>query len=153
MAGRHSPLVGLEFALRHLVFLQGLEDLGFSMPFFMWCNSRGASYRLWVRLDRAFETLELFQECRISHLPRTGSDHCPLPLGLGHSTSVRSSFLLSRASESAEEVFTSIWPSPMLPLFDLQARLSLLAFRLRRLHWKVFGSIEANLEEAFGWPS
>ncbi len=66
---------------RDFVQLNGLVDLGFSGPRFTWCNNQPGGARVWERLDRAFASPDWilrFPTCRVSHLPRIASDHCPL---------------------------------------------------------------------------
>jgi len=52
-------------------------------PEFMWCSNQGGCARLRERLDRELANevwIDLFLESSIMHLPRIGSDHCPLLL-------------------------------------------------------------------------
>lgn len=68
-------------ALQSLVFRQGLFDLGFHGPAHTWCNNRALGRRISSRIDRSFGNsafLDLFPNCSLQHLVRTGSDHNPL---------------------------------------------------------------------------
>ncbi|XP_069145909.1 uncharacterized protein [Solanum lycopersicum] len=61
----------------------GLADIGFSGHKFTWSNKRGINHRVWKRLDRALVNdswLEKMPQTTITHLPTTGSEHCPLLL-------------------------------------------------------------------------
>ncbi|WMV46970.1 hypothetical protein MTR67_040355 [Solanum verrucosum] len=59
----------------------GLTDLGFHGQKFTWCNHKDGEARIWKRLDRAIvndKWIEVMPMSNITHLPSTGSDHCPL---------------------------------------------------------------------------
>nr|CAD1829964.1 unnamed protein product [Ananas comosus var. bracteatus] len=74
---------------RDFIASHDLVDLGFSGPSFTWCNNRCWVERIWRRIDRALATsswLLRYPECRVDHLPRTGSDHAPLLVSLHQHT-------------------------------------------------------------------
>lgn len=81
LGGRPFTSPRVSRALQHLVSVQGFEDLGFSDPYFTWCNGQAPHRLIWSRIDRAFGNarfLDLFPICRVRHLARTGSDHSPI---------------------------------------------------------------------------
>lgn len=60
-----------------------LLDLGFEGPKFTWSNGRQNGHLIRTRIDRSHANNEwssLFPNCKVFHLPRTHSDHCPLLL-------------------------------------------------------------------------
>ncbi|XP_073101452.1 uncharacterized protein [Elaeis guineensis] len=68
---------------RNFVNSSSLIDLGFSGSAFTWCNNRFGHARVWERLDRALANdgwINYFPDSIVTHLPRIGSDHCPLLL-------------------------------------------------------------------------
>ena len=70
-------------AFRNIINKCGFKDLGYSGFDFTWCNQQEGSDRIYLRLDRAFATLDWighFSNIRVQHLDETTSDHCPLLL-------------------------------------------------------------------------
>ncbi|KAK8936381.1 hypothetical protein KSP39_PZI013102 [Platanthera zijinensis] len=91
---------------RPFVYLQGslemdaavteldLQELGFTGSAFTWCNNQPGLGRVLGRLDRVFVNsivLDVIPLGSVRHLPRVGSDHCPLLLALGHVQNARQS--------------------------------------------------------------
>ena len=59
----------------------GFKDLGYLGPDFTWCNMQSGGSRMYLRLDRAFATIDWidkFSEVKINHLVDSTSDHCVL---------------------------------------------------------------------------
>ena len=70
-------------AFRNIINKCGFKDLGYLGFDFTWCNQQEGSDRIYLRLDRAFATLdwiEHFSNVRVQHLDETTLDHCPLLL-------------------------------------------------------------------------
>lgn len=149
-------------ALQNLVFRQGFEDLGFSAsaPYFTWCNGQAPPKRIWSRIDRAFGNslfLNLFPDCRVRHLPRTGSDHSPVllyPL-----------MPASRQSLSRPKRFALFWldvqglsdlvvkgldaqvcQNPSDLLTALPSRLSTIFDLVKSHSWSALGDLESSLD-------
>ncbi|XP_059277625.1 uncharacterized protein LOC132031709 [Lycium ferocissimum] len=54
---------------------------GFHGAHYTWCNNWGHPRTIWKRLDRLLineEWFDLFNDTKVTHLSRTGSDHAPL---------------------------------------------------------------------------
>ncbi|KAK9942560.1 hypothetical protein M0R45_008218 [Rubus argutus] len=67
--------------LRGFMDLNGLIDVGFSGPKFMWENRRTGTELIRERLDRAIvnsQWLTSWPNTSVDHAARVGSDHCPL---------------------------------------------------------------------------
>ena len=63
---------------RGVVNLCGFKDLGYSRTDFTWCNMQSGDNRVYLRLDRAFETsdwIDMFGEVRVNHLVDSTSNH------------------------------------------------------------------------------
>ena len=59
----------------------GFKDLGYLGPDFTWCNMQSGDSRKYLKLDRAFATIDWidkFSEVKINHLVDSTSDHCAL---------------------------------------------------------------------------
>ena len=70
-------------AFRNVVNRCGFKYTGYSGSKYTWCNQREGEDRMYLRLDRAFATLDWlahFRDIKVRHLVDTTSDHCPLLL-------------------------------------------------------------------------
>ena len=70
-------------AFRNVVNRCGFKDMGYSRSKYTWCNQREGEDRMYLRLDRAFATLDWlahFRDIKVRHLVDTTFDHCPLLL-------------------------------------------------------------------------
>lgn len=59
----------------------GMTDMGFVGSRYTWCNNMDLRHRIWKRLDRILVNdswEQQFQNIKMKHLGRTGSDHRPL---------------------------------------------------------------------------
>ncbi|XP_019232504.1 PREDICTED: uncharacterized protein LOC109213198 [Nicotiana attenuata] len=68
---------------RHCINTCNLTDLGFKGSIYTWWNGRSEEDCIFKRLDRCFGNIELqqtFPGLEITHLSKTGSDHCPMLL-------------------------------------------------------------------------
>ncbi|XP_019230596.1 PREDICTED: uncharacterized protein LOC109211515 [Nicotiana attenuata] len=68
---------------RHCINTCNLTDLGFKGSIFTWWNGRADVDCIFKRLDRCFGNMEFqqtFPDLEVTHLPKIGSDHCPLLL-------------------------------------------------------------------------
>ncbi|XP_056687673.1 uncharacterized protein [Spinacia oleracea] len=71
--------------LQSFINAAGLVDVGFNGNPYTWTNSRDGADMIKERLDRALfnaSWLEQFPHTKVSHLPRTYSDHAPLIISL-----------------------------------------------------------------------
>lgn len=63
----------------------GIIDMEYEGPKFIWYNNRIGLGRAWERLDRAFaigKWMDLYPETKINHLMRYASDHYPIFIAL-----------------------------------------------------------------------
>ena len=70
-------------SFRGVVNRCGFKDMGYCGANFTWCNQQEGVDRVYLRLDRAFATLdwlEHFCNIKVHHLVDTTFDHCPLLL-------------------------------------------------------------------------
>ncbi|XP_019242042.1 PREDICTED: uncharacterized protein LOC109222093, partial [Nicotiana attenuata] len=68
---------------RHCINTCNLSDLGFKGSIFTWWNGRSEDDCIFKRLDRCFGNIELqqtFPGLEVTHMSKTGSDHCPMLL-------------------------------------------------------------------------
>ncbi|XP_019242361.1 PREDICTED: uncharacterized protein LOC109222455, partial [Nicotiana attenuata] len=68
---------------RHCINTCNLADLGFKGSIYTWWNGRSEEDCIFKRLDRCLGNMELqqtFPGLEITHLSKTGSDHCPMLL-------------------------------------------------------------------------
>ncbi|XP_019240885.1 PREDICTED: uncharacterized protein LOC109220870 [Nicotiana attenuata] len=68
---------------RHCINTCNLSDLGFKGSIYTWWNGRSDEDCIFKRLDRCLGNSELqhsFPGLQVTHLSKTGSDHCPLLL-------------------------------------------------------------------------
>ncbi|XP_019257607.1 PREDICTED: uncharacterized protein LOC109235809 [Nicotiana attenuata] len=68
---------------RHCINTCNLTDLGFKGSIFTWWNGRAEEDWIFKRLDRCFANMEfqqLFPGLEVTHLPKIGSDRCPIYL-------------------------------------------------------------------------
>lgn len=70
-------------AFQNIVGKCDFKDMGYSGPDYTWCNQQEGEDRVYIRLDRAFATMEWldhFQNIKVQHLVDTTSDHFPILL-------------------------------------------------------------------------
>ncbi|XP_038971839.1 uncharacterized protein LOC120104572 [Phoenix dactylifera] len=139
---------------RDFVQLNGLVDLGFSGPRFTWCNNQPGGARVWERLDRAFASPDWilrFPTCRVSHLPRIASDHCPLLISTSSVSGHHSPFRFEKiwlSYPQSWDIVREAWRVPVRgdAMRRVSRKLELTKRRLRRWNREVVGDIFRRLE-------
>ncbi|XP_038978822.1 uncharacterized protein LOC120109143 [Phoenix dactylifera] len=139
---------------RDFVSRTGLVDLGFSGPQFTWCNNQLGSARVWERLDRAFASSNWilhFPTCRVSHLPRVASDHCPLLISTSSGPSHHSPFRFEKVWLSypqSWDIVRKAWRIPVRgdAMHRVSRKLELAKRRLRRWNRETVGDIFRRVE-------
>ncbi|XP_070008698.1 uncharacterized protein [Nicotiana sylvestris] len=81
---------------RHCMNTCNLFDLGFKGSIYTWWNGRAEEDCIFKRLDKCMANIDfqqMFPRIEVTHLPKTGSDHCPMLLKCNlESTVVKKSF-------------------------------------------------------------
>ncbi|XP_008779502.2 uncharacterized protein LOC103699235 [Phoenix dactylifera] len=139
---------------RDFVSRTGLVDLGYSGPQFTWCNNQLGSARVWERLDRAFASPDwflLFPTCRVTHLPRIASDHCPLLISTSLGPRHYSPFRFDKVWLSYPQSWDIVRDAWRLPvrgdaMHRVSRKLELAKRRLRRWNREVVGDIFRRVE-------
>ncbi|XP_038981158.1 uncharacterized protein LOC120110407 [Phoenix dactylifera] len=139
---------------RDFVSRTGLVDLGFSGPHFTWCNNQLGSARVWERLDRAFASPDWilrFPTCRVSHLPRIASDHCPLLISTSSGPNHHSPFRFEKVWLSypqSWDIVREAWRIPVRgdAMHRVSRKLELAKRRLRRWNRETVGDIFRRVE-------
>ncbi|XP_059306446.1 uncharacterized protein LOC132057874 [Lycium ferocissimum] len=108
-----------------------MSDLGFLGPKFTWCNNRKPRKRIWKKLDRIFindNWAQIFCNCQVKHLVRTGSDHRPL---------------LIKCHNDQQEVLEQSWNTNVIgnPMWRLQSKLKILSKNLSTWSREVVGNV------------
>lgn len=93
--GRHVSMNEVE-VVRHCINTCNLTYLSFKESIYTWWNGRTDDDYIFKRLDRCLANLEFQQMWRgleITHLSKTGSDHCPLLISCDpNAASIKKSF-------------------------------------------------------------
>lgn len=74
---------------KKFIFENKLFDLGFSGPYFTWCNAQIGFAHKWTRLDRFLANINWllsYKEYSNHHLSHTNSDYSPLFLNVRNSS-------------------------------------------------------------------
>ncbi|XP_038972705.1 uncharacterized protein LOC120104884 [Phoenix dactylifera] len=132
----------------------GLVDLGYSGPQFTWCNNQLGSARVRERLDRAFASPDwflLFPTCRVTHLPRIASDHCPLLISTSLGPRHYSPFRFEKVWLSYPQSWDIVRDAWRLlvrgdAMHRVSRKLELAKRRLRRWNREVVGDICRRVE-------
>ncbi|XP_038974091.1 uncharacterized protein LOC120105576 [Phoenix dactylifera] len=139
---------------RDFVSRNGLVDLGFFGPQFTWCNNQLGNARVWERLDRALASPDWilrFPTCRVSHLPRIASDHCPLLLSTSSGPTHHSPFRFEKVWLSYPQSWDIVRDAWRVPVHGdamqrVSRKLELTKRRFRRWNCEVVGNIFRQLE-------
>ncbi|XP_071906033.1 uncharacterized protein [Coffea arabica] len=129
----------------------GLFPVQFDGSAFTWTNGR-----MWQRLDRAFVNGVWMSDVdltRVAHLQRGRSDHCPLLVSGGGTTSRRSSFRFLnvwRGHSSFQQTVKSAWVQPVsgVGMQKFFNKLQVVKGALARWNVEVFGNVSQRVRVA-----
>ncbi|XXG51262.1 hypothetical protein AAC387_Pa02g5076 [Persea americana] len=126
-----------------------LTDMGFIGQPFTWSNMRSGNSRILERLDRGFASenwFVLFPDWFLHHLPRIGSDHCPLLLAKTHTPEPRQRLFRYENMWHKHPLFENWaltqWPTLRGHLMD---KLHGMSSSLSKWNQKTFGNILSEL--------
>lgn len=144
-------------SFRNAVERCNFKDMGYYGLHFTWCNQQEGDDRIYLRLDRAFATidwLDHFSSIKVHHLLDITSDHCPLLLTesitIGQRRGCRFHFkaMWTRRAD-CKEIIEEGWNESMEPSMPggIAVKIKQCAFALTSWSNLVFGHTTKKIKE------